>query len=425
MNAVYLEMVKMGRKWKQEVKQNPDAISFILLGQKPQNQLFETYCKHQLSDESNTDDIYLLYYQPFDDPNTYSNQLLEELRYVYQQWQKENTNATDWKVQEPMEKSPATYFINSLLQVLDMYPALKKNKIFIHLAPTAVSNTADFEIWITECGKHIEQKNAGNYIKLVFTDHENYRTIKGFYRPHYWEFPMDIANLMEKTAETTNQRKGAKETNFQQLILKAGNFLGKQQYQEADTILGQAVTVAANNKNKQGIILAKLLKAQNYQAQSKHEEAEQLYEQAVKDAKNDPDVLIQVYFSYGAFLLSQKQKEKALQLFHEVAEIGKQKNDTVLQIESYRLIGQINDSGLLNESIVIEYYEKCISLGKELSRQELVETCIPYIGSLLMKKYGEGSEKGEVLNQTMIELFDAEWEKKVVIPDLKNRKFVA
>jgi tetratricopeptide (TPR) repeat protein len=425
MNAVYLEMVKMGRKWNREVKQNPDAISYILLGQKPQNQLFETYCKHQLTDEGNTDDMYLLYYQAFDDANRYSISLLEELKYVYQQWQKENTSAINWNIQEEAGETPASYFIESLIQLLNLYPALKKNKIFIHLAPTAVSNSNEFEAWVTECGKQIEKQNAGKYMKLVFTDHENYRTIKQFYKPHFWEFPIDIANLMEKTAESTNQRKGAKETNFQQLILKAGNFLGKQQYNEADTLLNKAVNTAVENKNKQGVILAKLLKAQTYQAQSKNEEATVLYEQLITDAKQEPEVLVQVYFSYGAFLLSQKQKDKALKIFEEVAEMGKKKNDKMLQIETYRLIGQIHDSGLLNNSAAIEYYEQCISLGKELQQQDLAETCLPYIGSLLMKKYGDASDKGKALHETMTKLFDAEWEKRVVIPEIKNRKFVA
>jgi tetratricopeptide (TPR) repeat protein len=419
MNAVYLEMVKLGKKWNQEQKKNPDAITYVLLGEKPQSQLFETYFKYQLSEESKTDDIYLIYYQAFENTNTYSASLLEELKYVYQQWKKETDKVPDWQLEEQAADKGPVFFVDSLLAFLEQYPKLKENKIFIHLAPTAISNRKDYETWVTECGKHIESRKAENFIKLVFTDHGIYRTVSNFYKPHYWEFPVDISKLMEQTAEGTNKRKGAKENNFQQLILKAGNLLGKQQFTEADVMLNQAVKIALDNKYHQGAVMARMLKAQNYQAQSKNDEALSVYEQAIKDAKDDTDILIQVYFAYGAFLLSQKEQKSALEIFEKVRTIAEQKGDINLQIETNRLVGQLSDS--IPEK-AINCYEKCITLGLQLSQNELRETSIPYIATLLMKKYGEGSEKGDDLNNTMTTLFGKEWKKLVVIPDLKKYK---
>lgn len=422
MNAVYLEMVKLGKKWNQEQKKNPEAITYVLLGERPQSELFETYFKYQLSDESKTDDIYLIYYQAFDNAHTYSASLLEELKYVYQQWKNETAKAPNWQLEEQARDKGPAFYIDALLEFFEQYPALKENKIFIHLAPTAISNRKDFEMWITECGKHIELRKADNFIKLVFTDNERFRIVSNFYKPHFWEFPVDISKLMEKTAEGTNKQKGAKENNFQQLILKAGNFLGKQQFSEADMMLNQAVKIALDNKFNQGAVMARMLKAQNYQAQSKNEDAQSNYEQAIKDAKGDADILVQVYFTYGAFLLSQKEKEKALQIFEKVITIAGQKSDINLQIETNRLLGQLSDSGS-SAYKTISYYQKCIELAQQLSRNELNETSIPYIATLLMKKYGEGSENGEVLNGTMMNLFGKEWKKLVVIPDLnKNKK---
>jgi tetratricopeptide (TPR) repeat protein len=420
MNAVHLEMVKMGRKWNQEVNNNPGAISYVLLGQKPQNQLFETFFKYQLAEEASSNDLYLLYYQPFNDEQTYGASLLQELKYVYEEFQKENANAKNWTNATDEINTDATKFVHEIIAFTKMYPELQKNKLFIHLAPTSIADRKLFESWIAACGKQVEKLEAKN-IKLVFTDHESHRTIRHFYKPHFWNFPIDISKLMENTAESTNPKKGAKENNFQQLILKAGNLLGKQQFAGADIILDAAIKVAVQNKYNQGTVMAKLLKAQNYQAQAKNEAAAATYEQAVKDAGKDKDMLVQVYFSYGAFLLSQKQKKKALHLFEEVGKIGTGKNDIFLQIEAHRLIGQLSDSRF-GPAITVSNYEKCIALGKGLPAAELKETSLPYIASLLLKKYGQSTAKGLALQETMAALFGKEWEKLVLIPELNNPK---
>jgi Tfp pilus assembly protein PilF len=426
MNAVHLEMVKMGRKWQQEVKKNPDAVSYVLLGQKPQTQLFETYCKYQLSDESNTDDTYLTFFQPFETQEKYSESLLKELTEVYQLWQKEHAEAVDWQLitTQAIEENAAAYFIDNLLALLNLYPVLKKYKVFIHAAPTAMSNRTAYEAWITACGKHIEKSNAHSFMKLVFTEHEQHRVIKNFYKPHYWQHPIDIANLMEKTAESTNKNKGATENNFQQLILKAGNFLGKQQYQEADTMLTQAIKIATETKSNQGVVLATLIKAQNFQAQQKQDDAALMYEQIIQHNTKDAPMLVQVYFAYGAFLLANKEKNKALAMFEKAAELGQQTQDTITQIEANRLMGQLHD-GALTQTLAATYYQKCINLGQQLTAVERTESSLPYIGSLLTKIYGVGTEKGNSLHQTMTDWFGENWQQKITIPDFQNKKFVA
>ena len=350
----------------------------------------------------------------------YGTSLLQELQYVYRQFQDQHPNSKNWESGMDGGNVSAAEFVNAVTRLTEIYPTLQENKMFIHLAPTAISDRKLFEAWIAACGKQVEKMEAAN-IKLVFTEHESHRTIKNFYKPHFWNFPIDISKLMENTAESTNQKKGAKENNFQQLILKAGNLLGKQQFTDADIILDAAIKVAVQNKYDQGKVMAKILKAQNYQAQAKNDAATEAYEQAVKDAGKDKDMLVQVYFSYGAFLLSQKQKKKALNLFEEVSKIGAEKNDVFLQIEAHRLIGQLCDSRF-GSTITISNYEKCIALGKGLPAAELKETSLPYIASLLLKKYGRNTPKGYELQETMAALFSNDWEKLVLIPELNNRK---
>ncbi len=419
MNAVYLEMVKLGKRWRQEIKNDPDAITYVLLGQKVENQLFETYFKYQLSDESNTDDTYLIYYQPFEDGNSYSNALITEMEATYNEWQKEEKLLADWQTEK--DKHGAGNYITSLINLIQLYPALRENKLFIHLAPTSISDRVAFENWITDCGAFIEKNNAGSYLKLVFTDHEHYRTVSNYYKPHFWKYAVDISNLMEKTAESTNKNKGAKENNFQLLILKAGNALSRQKFNDADILLTQAAHLSTKNKFTQGTVLAKLVKAQSKTAQSKPADAETLYLEALKEAGDNNDLLVQVYFSYGSFLMSRKEKKRALGIFENIATIGEEKGDLVLQIEANRLIGQLLDTAMFSKASV-PYYERCIALCEKMKPELRKETSTPYIATLLLKKYGRSSSNAATIRDKMVLFFGENWEGMAEVPDLKKLK---
>ncbi|MCC6287219.1 MAG: hypothetical protein IT249_04985 [Chitinophagaceae bacterium] len=419
MNPVYLEMVKLGKKWDREVKQNPGAITYVLLGQKTENQLFETFFKYQLSDDARTEDVYLIFYQPFEERKTYTQSLIAEIASTLDDWKKSGADVKDWVTGEGDAEE---IFVHSMVNLSKAYPVFQQNKIFIQLAPTAISDRLQYEAWLAGCGAAIEKQEAGNFIKLVFTDHENYPTIDAYYKPHFWKYPVNISNLMEKTAENTNRRKGAKENNFQQLILKAGNHLARKKYADADILLEQATRLSIASKFLQGAVLAKIIRAQNKSAESKTTEAEELYCEAMDNAKENHELQAQVMFSYGAFLLSQKERKRANDIFENIAQIGAMHNNAVLQIEANRLIGQMEDTRYLSGKAAVPYYEKCIAIAETMPDAERKETSIPYIASLLLKKYGSQEQKSSELEKKMIDMFGEGWQKLAAVPDLKKLK---
>lgn len=419
MNPVYLEMVKLGKKWSREVKQNPDAITYVLLGQKTENQLFETFFKYQLSEDARTEDVYLIFYQPFEDRKTYTQSLIAEIVSTLEDWKKSGAYIKDWVMGEGDAED---FFAHSMANLAKAYPVLQQNKIFIQLAPTAISDRLQYEAWLAGCGAAIEKQEAGHFIKLVFTDHEHYPTIGAYYKPHFWKFPINISNLMEKTAESTNRKKGAKENNFQQLILKAGNHLARKEYADADILLEQATRLSVANKFLQGTVLAKMIRAQNKSAEAKTEEAAQLYREALDNSKENHELQAQVLFSYGAFLLSQKKRDEAIEVFENIAQIGAKHNNAVLQIEANRLIGQMEDTKFLSGKAAVPYYEKCIAIAETMPDAARKETSIPYIASLLLKKYGSHAQKATGLEEKMRQLFGNNWQQLATVPDLKKLK---
>lgn len=65
MNPVQLELFKIDKQWQQVVRKYPLETLFLCLGERHEVNLFEAYFKYQLTEESRTDDMFLLHYQVF------------------------------------------------------------------------------------------------------------------------------------------------------------------------------------------------------------------------------------------------------------------------------------------------------------------------------------------------------------------------
>ncbi len=59
--------------------------------------LFESYFKYQLSDDSTSQDIFMIHYQLFENPMTYGQTLVAEWKEIFDLWQgeKEKTRTMD------------------------------------------------------------------------------------------------------------------------------------------------------------------------------------------------------------------------------------------------------------------------------------------------------------------------------------------
>jgi len=112
------------------------------------------------------------------------------------------------------------------------------------------------------------------------------------------------------------------------------------------------------------------------------------------------------------------KKNKAMECFEKAVEIGEKINNDVLQMECLRLIGQLKDYRI-SLSSSMPYYEKSVEIGKRLPREAVRDSSLPYTASLLLKKYGKSSYKGEVLDKEMSELIGKDWQ-EIVKPPKEN-----
>lgn len=418
MNPVHLEMIKIHKKWYQELKANPDSITYVLLGERYETQLFETYFKYQLSDEALSDDIFMIHYQKFNSPLDYGQVLVEEWQSVFREWKTFYNEELEWKIPAPEKniKNDAEICVKALSSFIGIFPHLRERKIFLHIAPIHISNNNDLENWLIDCGKYIEKYGLGDIIKLVYTDHINYRTINNFYRSHIWNFPIDINDLMEKTANHSGQIGNNPENDFQQIILKASNSISKEKYEEADILLEKAIIVAKRKKLLQGEVMALLIMAQNNFAQGKYHTTKKLYETAIHQSETHPSLQVQVYYSFASFLLSQSQKSKALDIFMKTIEIGQNIDDIFIQIEGYRLLGQLHHIEN-NGTKAIFYYENAIKLSDKLEINDLRESSIPYIATLLIDLYGTDNQNSHRIDLLLKEKLGDSWKDLVKIPE--------
>lgn len=417
MNPVHLEMIKIHKKWYQELKANSNSITYVLLGEKYETQLFETYFKYQLSDDALSDDIFMIHYQNFESPLNYGKILVEEWYSVFSEWKEFYNEEIQWEITKlkSNNKNDAEVCVKALSSFIGIFPHLRERKIFLHIAPIHISNNNDLENWLIDCGKYIEKYGLGDIIKLVYTDHINYRTINNFYRSHIWTFPIDINDLMEKTANHSGHIGNNPENDFQHIILKASNSISKENYEEADILFEKAIVVARRKNLLQGEVLALLLMAQNNTAQGKYNIANSLYQKAIKKSEGQSHLQVQVYYSFASFLISQSKKTEALDVFMKTIEIGQNIDDIFIQIEGYRLLGQLYHIEN-NENKAIFYYENAIKLSDKLEINDLKESSIPYIATLLIDLYGIKNQNAHRVDLLLREKIGADWKNLVKIP---------
>jgi Tfp pilus assembly protein PilF len=407
MNSVQLELVKLDKQWYREVKKNPDTPLFVCLGEKHELNLFDTYCKYQISEQASTQDIFLIHYQDFNNPATYGQSLIKEWKEAYHAWKEGTPEVPEWnepKINTSEYKTDACKTANTLKDLYTLFPHLEGRKIFLHLAPINTDNVSMFELWLKEWCSVIKRKD----IKILITDHHEFRSYKNLPdNRREFRVEIDIHNLMQNTASQTNRNKGSAETNYQQQLLIASNFLSKHKNEEALAALEKAVKIARFQQLPEAECTARLMMAQTFNVMKKEKEASLQFQKAIETAGDHSFIGAQMYMNYGGFLLSRSKTREAIECFEKTVEIGEKLNNDFIRMEGNRLIGQLKESKLSNRSV--PYYEKCIEIGKKMPEDMRKQSSLSYTAGLLLKKYGSHSEQGKQLDQEMISLVGEDW----------------
>lgn len=417
MDPIQLELLKIDRQWQQEVRQQPDTPLFICLGERHELNLFESYFKYQLSDDSTTQDIFMIHYQPFESPLTYGQSLVNEWKEIFELWQGENETPVSWATEYTVadkNKTDAHFPLQALIRLQEQYPLLKDKKIFVHLAPTIISNLGDLELWIKDWCKAVQgQEN----IKLVFTDHQQHRSLKRIRNAHEFSIKMDINQLMQHAAAYTNRNKNDEESDYQQQILIASNYLSKGNHSQGHVALERAVTIAKKQGLTEGEATARLMLAQSFAAIRNNKEAHNQYHLALTAAGQDTLIGAQMHMNYGSFLLSQSQKKEARLYFDKATEIAAVIGNDFIAMECTRLVGQLSESKWSGVGKALTCYLKCIEIGKRMPLEKRRQSSMAYIALIVQKIYGAESKDGKALEYDMKEHIGEDWKTLATVPD--------
>ncbi|WP_431293207.1 hypothetical protein [Pedobacter sp. P26] len=132
MNPVQLELFKIDKQWQQVVRKYPLETLFLCLGERHEVNLFEAYFKYQLTEESRTDDMFLLHYQVFQSKNDYGESLVKEWKEIFDLWQKDTGKGIIWDVdsdENTLEYRTDAYVpVIALERLCNLYPDLKLKK---------------------------------------------------------------------------------------------------------------------------------------------------------------------------------------------------------------------------------------------------------------------------------------------------------
>ncbi|KAB1228715.1 tetratricopeptide repeat protein [Chryseobacterium viscerum] len=416
MNPVDLELVKLKRQWQKVVSKNEEKPMLICIGEKHETDLFDGFIKSRLSEDEESDDVFLLHYQEFNGMNSFGQTLLDEWTEFYEMLKKSEEDIPQWDLKNPEEKfkTDAYKAFYPLLELKKNFPNIQHSKIYLYIAPLRISDTEELSLWVKEWCR-ICETSENKDITLVWAEHHTHRTLSPISSAHSFRVEVDIHQLMQNTAAHTNRKKNSPDTDFQQQILIASNHLSKERFKEAEHALKTAVKLAKEQKNKQGEISAYFMLTQAYTADKKKDRAEDTYQTIFEEIEPDSPLEIQMYMNYGSHLLSHSKKSKAEKIFEKAAETAQKIGEYAMAIECYRIIGTLNDT-VLTKDKMIRYFEKCLDIAKLMDPSVREQSSLRFVASMLILKYEGDRDKKQKLDSEMKTYFGDDWRVSVERP---------
>lgn len=416
MNPVDLELVKLKRQWQKVVSKNEEKPMLICIGEKHETDLFDGFIKSKLSEDEESDDIFLLHYQEFNGMNSFGQILLDEWTEFYEMLQKSEENIPQWNVKDPEQafKTDAYKAFYPLLELKRNFPNIRDSKIYLYIAPLRINDTEELSLWVKEWCRMCEMSENKD-IKLVWAEHHTHRTLSQIPSAHSFRVEVDIHQLMQNTAAHTNRKKNSPDTDFQQQILIASNHLSKERFKEAEHALKKAVKLAKEQKNKQGEISAYFMLTQAYTANKKKDRAEDTYRTIFEEIEPGSPLEVQMYMNYGSHLLGNSKKSKAEKTFEKAAETAQKIGEYAMAIECYRIIGTLNDT-VLTKDKMIRYFEKCLDIAKLMDPSLREQSSLQFVASMLILKYEGDHDKKTILDNEMKTYFGDDWRVNVERP---------
>ncbi|CAH0199410.1 hypothetical protein SRABI27_01704 [Pedobacter sp. Bi27] len=419
MNPIQLELFKIDKQWQQVVRQHPSETLFLCLGERHEVNLFEAYFKYQLTEESRTNDMFLLHYQEFQNKNDYGKSLVKEWKEIFDLWQKDTRAGVVWDIETGQGarnyKTDAYLPVTALIRLCNLYPELKLKKIHVQLAPTTTHDVTGLSEWINEwcsCVKAFDNHN----IKLVYTEHHTHRTLKKLKQGTEFRINIDVSQLMQNAAAHTNREKNDPESDYQQQILIASNYLSKGKHEQANAVLERAIVIAQKQGLHEAVVAARIMLAQSLAVKNKRSEARQQYEMALARAGENTLLSAHIHMSYGSFLLAHSGKDEAKKYFEKAIKIAEIIENDFIAMECTRLLGQLSESKITGSAKAMDYYLKCLEIARKMPVEKRRQSSMAYTASIMLKKYGEESPEGKKLDMDMRQDYGEDWKSMAEVP---------
>ena len=423
MNPVRLELLKIDRQWHEQVKAHTDKPLFVCLGEKHMLNMFDVYFKSHGADEVESDDFFLVNYKPFEDAQRYGAELLEDLHLVYNLWREINLTTVPCKewiqniaVPDDKVKTDAGNTAKTLIGLYESLPALHGHKIFILLSPQDISSVPLFEQWLFDWCANMYSCD----IKIVVLEKSEGRLLRNLPDNRH-EFVLtgtDIASLMNNVAAQTAVNPNDEETVLQQQMLLANVHFSRREFDNAHVALAKAIGIAHRHNLTDVLCTAHLLDAYVWLTQNEQEKAHNTFRTLLTLTGEGTLLSAQMHVNYGGFLLAIKKKQDAINAFEKSAEIARDIKNPLLEMECYRIMGQMQD-GILTNSQTIACYEKCIEIGMTMNNEERQQSSLAYVATLLLKKYGN-SNKAKELHKQMDQYLGVDWQTNIQVPNMDD-----
>jgi len=205
-NPIALRISRLQRKWKEEVKKNPEKPIFRWVIDGESARLFDGFCKLESSPHGSLSEVMVVLMTPFLKSDDFSQKLISDWVETYEN-EKEEIPGFIWDLTPFKEKlfsgdQPNTVFLEMLCS---FKKAMGNRNLIVGLIPVTMSNSQEMESWL----KELLLLEFPKGLRLMLLDYKEEQYFENLFKEnkekvHSIEIDLDYSGAIDKLARSGN-----------------------------------------------------------------------------------------------------------------------------------------------------------------------------------------------------------------------------
>ncbi|HAA69910.1 MAG TPA: hypothetical protein DCE55_12285 [Planctomycetaceae bacterium] len=421
-NAIEKRIDQIETLWT-EFTEQPEARLLRWLADADNVQMIDVFLDKENEEVGSVPDMFLIFRNPFENPENYAAELRAELQRQYQDVQAGLAEAgiqDDW--QAPATASPPSANLLATYASFHQHHSEWMELLVLVLAPETVSDRTAWQTWLTQL---LEQTvDPGLRFMVVDDPHQPaLATLASQQDRQVVTIELDV-NLPAAYNELVRAIPGTGPGfTFRQLFVSLTNAAADGNVAAAERLAARAAEIARQQQWPTLIAAVNMTLGATYFAQGDAAKTLECYRgagQAVAAAETQDEatrkVAVQTKFSEGSILFGESHYAAAAEVFAQGSQLATEAEDDFQVMEGWRMAAFCHEQdGQLAASW--EASQRALAAAAQLDAELRRETTLPYLGAGLLRltETEQYQEHREELQAKLNELMDIDWERKLTL----------